>query len=213
MLYLGITVLMLLIAATVRLGSIENRALEYRGLAEGMRTLFFWRCSGVKSSVWVAFPSREVGALHWIRQAVRSIEFCQDCYLTQEKIIPHPEGANVAAIWWVDNQKNWFTDKELQNFFWYNIWKWASRLAIGAFICNRRYTGHTDLSSTRGGRDFVAALGFAPRQRPYLAGSLRLIRWRWRCRARLSLAPRRILELIKQMLRNGRPSKNAKRHA
>ncbi len=130
--YLSITVVMLVIAGFVRLWSIENKSLEYRGLAEVMRTIFFWRCSGVKGSAWVTFASRQAGVLHWIRQAVRNIEFCQDCYLDQEKIVPDPDGINLAKIWWVDGQKNWFARKEQQNYFWYKIWMRISRLALGA---------------------------------------------------------------------------------
>ena len=41
--YLGVTLVMLILTGRIRLFSVDNRFLEYRCLAEALRTLFFWR--------------------------------------------------------------------------------------------------------------------------------------------------------------------------
>ncbi len=76
--YLGITFVMAMLAGSILVSSTENRFLEYRCLAEAARTLFFWRNAGVKRALWITLLSRQWGAMHWVRQAVRSMEFCQD---------------------------------------------------------------------------------------------------------------------------------------
>jgi hypothetical protein len=129
-LYLATTLVMLAIAGAVWLWSLENRFLEYRGLAEGMRVLYFWRSSGVKASVWTAFLSGQAGVVHWIRQAVRSIEFCQDSCLEQVKYEPGPDGVAIAKRWWVEDQRAWFASRGRYHFSWFNFWKWVARVAI-----------------------------------------------------------------------------------
>ena len=67
---------MMALAGRIHRLSVNNRYIEYRGLAEGMRTLYFWRAAGVNRWAWVSCLPRQTGAVHWIAQAVRSIEFC-----------------------------------------------------------------------------------------------------------------------------------------
>ena len=76
--YLGITLVMAILAAGILARSVDNRFLEYRCLAEAARTLFFWRNAGVMRPLWITLLSRQPGAMHWVRQAARSMEFCQD---------------------------------------------------------------------------------------------------------------------------------------
>ena len=116
-LYLGVTLVMLILTVRIRLFSVDNRFLEYRCLAEAMRTLFFWRSAGIARPVWLAYLSRQAGVVHWIRHAVRTVEFCQDCRLSQLKagglgVLP---GVPFVKTAWVEAQGKWFLKKELEH--------------------------------------------------------------------------------------------------
>jgi hypothetical protein len=128
--YLGITLVMAILAAGILARSVDDRFLEYRCLAEAARTLFFWRNAGVMRPLWITLLSRQPGAMHWVRQAVRSMEFCQDGRLPANR--PTPEGLDIAKTCWVDDQKAWLAKKERYHLERYGFWKWASRLAIAA---------------------------------------------------------------------------------
>lgn len=132
--YLGVTLIMALLATRIWFRSIDNRFLEYRCLAEAARTLFFWRIAGVKRSLWITCLSRQLGAMHWVRHAVRTIEFCQDCAEPAASSAARPalDGLHIAERFWVGDQKEWFKRKELENLERSKFWKKISRLAIGA---------------------------------------------------------------------------------
>ena len=138
--YLGITLAMAVLALRIRFLSIDDRFLEYRCIAEAARTLFFWRIAGVKHPLWmaflsrqlgrIAFVSRQLGTMHWVRQAVRSLEFCQDCSLGD--ISPTSDGIRIARTYWVDDQKKWLEGKQYWHLRRYELWKRVSELALGA---------------------------------------------------------------------------------
>jgi hypothetical protein len=136
--YLGITFVMLLAGLRILAAALDNRFLEYRCFAEGLRTLFFWRAAGVKRSVWLQFLSRQSGAVHWIRQSVRTVEFCQDrqpCSHPGLESVSQSEGLRIAKEEWVDGQAKWFADKAQYHLRRYRIWNNWGRIAIaGSFL-------------------------------------------------------------------------------
>ena len=104
--YLGITLVMAMLAAGILVRSVDNRFLEYRCLAEAARTLFFWRNAGVMRPLWITLLSRQLGAMHWVRQAVRSMEFCQDGRLPANR--PTPEELHIAkSVGWTIKRHGW----------------------------------------------------------------------------------------------------------
>ena len=132
--YLGVILVMLLLAGRVWFWSIDNRFHEYRSLAEAMRIMFFWRLAGVRRPVWLTYLSRHSGVVHWIRHSIRSLEFCQDCLL--------PTGADrtqdekvlcLAAVQthWIGHQIEWFVNAEDKHERHYKRWILVARLAIG----------------------------------------------------------------------------------
>lgn len=123
--YLLITIVMLFLGLRVWFRGIDNRFLEYRCLAEAMRTLFFWRYVGVTRSVWLAYLSRQSGIVHWIRHAVRNIEFCQDCMLVKkaDRHVVASDRLEDAKTLWVTNQENWFKAKRKTHFRRVQLWK------------------------------------------------------------------------------------------
>ena len=132
--YLGVTLVMLILTGRIRLFSVDNRFLEYRCLAEALRTLFFWRGAGIARPVWVAYLSRQAGVVHWIRHAVRTVEFCQDCRLLQLKadglaVLP---GVPFVKTAWVKGQSEWFLAKERKHIGSVRTWKRIERTAIAA---------------------------------------------------------------------------------
>jgi hypothetical protein len=130
--YLVITALMVLFSVRVLFGAKDNRFLEYRCLAEAMRTLFFWRMAGVKRSVWLPFLARQSGAVHWIRHAVRTVEFCQDCLPSSGQ--SQSDGLRLAKERWIDDQAGWLAGKEEFHFRRHRLWSRLGRIAIaGSF--------------------------------------------------------------------------------
>jgi hypothetical protein len=136
--YLLITGVMLGLALRVRAGSLDNRFLEYRCFSEALRTLFFWRAAGVTHPVWLSFLSRQLGAVHWIRQAVRTVEFCQDglpCSHPVRGSGAETEGVLLAKKKWVDDQAGWFAKRQGEHYARYMFWRRLSRIAIaGSFL-------------------------------------------------------------------------------
>jgi hypothetical protein len=132
--YLGITFVMAMLAARVWFRSIDNRFLEYRCLAEAMRTLFFWRNAGVQRSLWIKYLSRQLGVIHWVRHAVRSVEFCQDCRFpnVQADDSFRTRGIQIARKYWIGNQADWFARKETYHASRSKFWKRLARVAFAA---------------------------------------------------------------------------------
>ena len=128
--YLGITGVMFLLGVRIWFGRKDDRLLEYRALAEAMRTLFFWRACGLKYPVWLPFLSRQSGVVHWIRHAVRSIEFCQDCLLAHDAEPSGKKTVDLIKSAWVDHQKKWFASKQQYHFERYEFWNRIARLAL-----------------------------------------------------------------------------------
>ncbi len=126
-----VTIVMMALAGRIHRLSVNNRYIEYRGLAEGMRTLYFWRAAGVNRWAWVSCLPRQTGAVHWIAQAVRSIEFCQECSLP----LSYENGIKLAKKHWVDGQKKCLFGKELYHFNRFQRGDLISRWSIfGSFV-------------------------------------------------------------------------------
>ena len=125
-LYLGVTLLMLILTGRIRLFSVDNRFL-IRRLAEAMRTLFFWRCAGIARPVWLAYLSRQAGVVHWIRHAVRTVEFCQDCRLQLKAGgLAGLPGVPFVKTAWVKGQSEWFLAKERKHIGSVRTWNGSS---------------------------------------------------------------------------------------
>jgi hypothetical protein len=96
----------------------ESRYVEYRGLAEAMRVLFFWRISGIKKPVWLSYLSKYTGVVHWLRHAVRAIEFSEDTRPQHENT---SEGV-AAAAHWIESQVKYYTEKSDERWLHYRRW-------------------------------------------------------------------------------------------
>ncbi len=129
--YFAITIVMALMARRIHTLSVNDRYIEYRTLAEAMRTVYFWRAAGIGRWAWVSCLPRQPGVVHWIAQAVRSIEFCQGCNLPKSS----SGGVKIAKAHWLIHQKQWLFGKELYHFNRFKRGKLIARRSIvGSFF-------------------------------------------------------------------------------
>lgn len=89
-----------------RRGRIEDRFLDYRALAEGLRVAAFWRLAGVHHRASLNYLSEHMGVLSWVREALRSAEMAalpeSDCAGDLSERI-----ALVKKLW-LENQADYF---------------------------------------------------------------------------------------------------------
>jgi hypothetical protein len=133
--YLGLALAMLLLAARVWFWSIDNRFLEYRSLAEAMRVMFFWRVAGIRRPVWLAYLSRHSGVVHWIRHAVRTLEFCQECLLPRgdrSKSNVTDEGLRAVTENWIEDQIKFFVKRSSEHSKRYRRWRGIANASFAA---------------------------------------------------------------------------------
>lgn len=136
--YLATTLIMVGLWGGIFFRKSDNHFLEYRSLAEAMRTMFFWRVAGVNKPLWLSYLSRHSGVVHWIRHAVRTLEFCKNCLAPQPTFTNAAERAaciSLAKRYWVNYQVDWFTKKKEEHHKHYKHWKLRARVAIaGSFV-------------------------------------------------------------------------------
>ncbi len=158
--YLGITGVMLALGLRILAPSLDNRFLEYRCLAEALRTLFFWRASGVARPVWLSLLSRQSGTVHWIRQAVRTVEFCQDCLPTWRPMRENgsqSEGLRLAKVGWVDDQAGWFKKRQAYHLKKFRFWSVIGYIGIaGSFATAGLIAALTAMHGANGETYFVS---------------------------------------------------------
>ena len=114
--YLALAIVMWAIWRGVVWSSIDNRFLEYRGLAEAMRVVFFWRLAGINRAAWLSYLPQHSGAILWVRHAVRAVEFRENATVRdggedEAAAARRREGLGAARRYWIEGQKAFFTDR------------------------------------------------------------------------------------------------------
>jgi hypothetical protein len=101
--YLGLIFLMLVMWRTRRWQVEEQKALEFRALAEALRVQFYWRHAGVRRSAADYLARMAFDELSWIRAALRYHE-------TLEPGSTHGSKASLkqTASWWVNGQLSYY---------------------------------------------------------------------------------------------------------
>jgi hypothetical protein len=84
--------------------AIEDRAIDYRALAEGLRILAFWRLCGIQERVSANYLSKHAGPLSWIRQALRQIETVTVASAGREESPATQSAIVLTKRLWVDAQ-------------------------------------------------------------------------------------------------------------
>ena len=106
--YLGFFFLaVVIIRLRQRLG-VADRYLDYRGLAEGLRVLFFWRLAGIGERVSRNYLHRHRGVLTWIRQVIQNMELLQR---QNEGRNTDRMATDLVRRLWVSGQAGFYTDR------------------------------------------------------------------------------------------------------
>lgn len=83
-------------------GKLEERYIEYRGLAEACRVQFFWILAGIKNEVINHFLFSQRNEWEWLRQAAGTI------YLHQNPNSNAEHGIKLARYAWIGDQHDYF---------------------------------------------------------------------------------------------------------
>lgn len=85
----------------------NNKSLDYRALAEGLRVQIFWHLSGLIDSVADHYLRKQRGELVWIRSAIRAVNL----YDWVENV----DSIDNVYSHWVEHQHNWFSSNAPKN--------------------------------------------------------------------------------------------------
>lgn len=91
---------------------IEDRFLDYRALAEGLRVQFFWTLSGIDENVSSHYLSKYEGLLTWIRKAVRSIEIVTVRTGSPGYAPGDDKCLDITRKLWIESQLDYFGSKK-----------------------------------------------------------------------------------------------------
>jgi hypothetical protein len=106
------------VAVWVRRGGIENRALDYRSLAEALRIQFYWGAAGLGESVADHYLEQVHSELAWVRWAVQAcLPRTKDCCRFFDALAPEQQCAllNAVAKKWLEGQKGYFDEHARAN--------------------------------------------------------------------------------------------------
>ncbi len=109
-LYVLIFPLVYLLTRIARRGRWEQRSLDDRALAEGLRVLAFWRLAGVGARVSDAYLSKHGEALSWIRQAIANVELRLADPMTGAAT-RSVDGIALAQSLWIESQLSFFASR------------------------------------------------------------------------------------------------------
>ncbi len=125
--YFAIAIAIVVASVLLRMLAFDIRFLEYRALAEALRILFFWRIYGVKRQIWQCYLSKHSGVVRWMRQGIRSLEFCEAVQLQSE---PSPTAAAVLEKYWLVSQINYYKKAGDRHWTHFKRWYWVERFAL-----------------------------------------------------------------------------------
>jgi hypothetical protein len=95
----------------IRRGDYQNKHLDYRALAEGLRIQFYWRLAALEDRVEDHYLSKHRTELDWIRIALQNWRLVDHQAGTRAGSQPHPTGLNALAAvltHWVKGQREYF---------------------------------------------------------------------------------------------------------
>lgn len=110
--YIGLIPAIALLVKKTSRDRIEDRFLDYRALAEGLRVQFFWTLSGIDENVSSHYLSKYEGLLTWIRKAVRSIEIITLRTGSAEHAPGNNAFLNITRKLWIESQLDYFGSKK-----------------------------------------------------------------------------------------------------
>jgi len=110
--YIGLIPAIALLVKKTSRDRVEDRFLDYRALAEGLRVQFFWTLSGITENVSSHYLSKYEGLLTWIRKAVRSIEIVTLQNESAGPVRRQDEFLGITGKLWIESQLEYFSSKK-----------------------------------------------------------------------------------------------------
>lgn len=110
--YIALIPAIALLIRKTSMDRIEDRFLDYRALAEGLRVQIFWTLSGVGEKVSSHYLSKYAGLLTWIRKAVKSAELVSSGFKTADS----QKSIDLTKKLWIESQLGYFSSKRLPIF-------------------------------------------------------------------------------------------------
>lgn len=110
--YIGLIPAIALLVKMTSRDRIEDRFLDYRALAEGLRVQFFWTLSGIDENVSSHYLSKYEGLLTWIRKAVRSIEILTVRTGSPGYAPGDDRCLDITRKLWIESQLGYFSTKK-----------------------------------------------------------------------------------------------------
>lgn len=110
--YIGLIPAIALLVKMTSRDRIEDRFLDYRALAEGLRVQFFWTLSGIDENVSSHYLSKYEGLLTWIRKAVRSVEIVTVRTGGAEHVTVNNTFLDITRKLWIESQLGYFGTKK-----------------------------------------------------------------------------------------------------
>ena len=93
---------------------IEDRFLDYRALAEGLRVMVFWRIAGINEKVSSNYQSKYSGLVSWISRGIKSIEvssMAEDSGASKMDSKSGKKRMEITNKLWIDSQLEYFGRK------------------------------------------------------------------------------------------------------
>ena len=128
--YAAVTIAMGIVFLLMWLPKVDDRFREYRALAEAMRVLYFWRLAGVRRTVWLGYLAKHAGLVHWVRHAVRAIEFQERAIAGHVSGVAAAEGIALAMKHWVDAQRSFYRGAVTRHAETAKVWTQLSNFSL-----------------------------------------------------------------------------------
>jgi hypothetical protein len=145
-----------------RRGKIEDRFLDYRALAEGLRVLAFWTLAGIPERVSASYLSKHAGIVSWIRLAIRSVEVLTGAPEAGAPGDGRGGARELVRAGWVEAQHAYFGARKARMARWSRVTGAGVAVAFGlTFVVASVYLAFALAEAVPGWRPVYRAFGAA----------------------------------------------------
>jgi hypothetical protein len=109
--YLGCITVANVVFYLARQRKLDDKHLDYRALAEGLRIQFFWRLTGLSENPAAYYLNKQQSELDWIRYALRTINLISFRGMPP---VSSPETLQAVRSYWIENQSAYFVKSARQ---------------------------------------------------------------------------------------------------
>lgn len=99
----------------VKRRDIQDRYLDYRALAEGLRVQSYWRLAGVTDCVAEHYLRKQKSELDWIRDAIRVIEIPRSPSPACHDPASGSPQYDLVLRYWINDQRAWYQQRTLRD--------------------------------------------------------------------------------------------------